>query len=943
MSLNRDMLNLQVYNKGNILIMATSSNKRTQKIGNHFLAAGVCSENELYSALGEQEKLSARGEYLPIGRILVEKQILSQNTLDSVLQELQLTAFFNLELFREQTTEDLQQLLCKSEVLNFPDKTLLFSEGDRADGYYIIVSGEVRIYKLSREGLEINLNVLGPGDGFGEIGIIQGGQRSAHASTVGPVHLVKILKFDFEEFLATHPEVSSKLLIKVGSWLSRSDQTVITSVAKEKRYSQLLGESFANSYQELLHSSRLFRRIKDRVNDLAETNSPCFVIGEQGTEIIGVALLMHKSSIRHHGPFLRFQPENSREVSNKGNESEQRTEETNQALKLFGSDTESGPSSLGLLAAADQGTLVIEKIDSLESNIQRQLADFLETGYFFPSGSQVERFSSVKIIASSDYHPKSLIDSGILDQRLGSFFVPEPLEISPLRKRKRDLKPLLDLLISIGNKRTGKNIQGVDQEAYQRIMAYDWPGNLEELETTILRAVNLASGNTLSSSELFFGLEFVQGQWSLDILQYKPLRRFMQTGLYPGLFQVILGLIFLSLFFLSFWADEVGRRLALDLTWGVWEPMVVLSAFFLGRFWCAVCPLRGAAMFTNKRVGLGFEVPAFLRDYGLYLSAAGIGLIIWAEITWDIFSNATGTLFLLLVFVGLAMSSSLFFRKLVWCRFLCPLGALLGLFARCSCTEMRSNQSICNNDCIEHPCVGTSNNNGCPMLEAPFTINSNQHCILCAECLKICPEDSQCINLRIPGDELGKVRYPTSVMMVLVPVVMGTQLFRGIIGLNDWAHIGLLPQHWATHLFILGLCTLLAPSLVSQAGKQIFGPLFKGDLKKGWLLNYALVPLLFAFELGYHLEILLTRGGWIVPGLGEILGLQWKDPTFFFSQGAVLTVQTLFMLVAYLWSSALVNSIAKNHQISGRGLERFQSWPVLVITCLLSVMLFFSS
>jgi|GEM_PF-2972860 len=923
--------------------MVNFYNKHTQKIGTHLLAADLCSESQLYSALGEQEELSARGEYLPLGQILLKNQILSQKSLNSVLQDVQLSAVFDLELFQEQTPGDLQQLLRKSEFLNFPDGNLLFREGDRADAYYVIVSGKVRIYRVSREGLEIDLNILGPGNGFGELGILHSCFRSTHACTVGPVHLIRISKPEFEEFMATHPEASSKLIKTVGSWLSKSDQTVVSSVCREKKYSQLLGESAANSYQELLHSSRLFRRIKDRINDLAGNNYPCFVIGEHGTEIMGAAFLVHKSSSRHQGPFLRYQPGNAREAGNRGSATKLGTEETNQTLELFGSETGPGSPCLGLLAAADQGTLVIENIESLGSSVQQQLADFLGSDLFYPCGSQFERFSTVRIIASSEHHPQTLLESGLLDQRLCSFFEPEALEISPLRKRKRDLKSLLQLLINIGNKRTGKNIQGVDQEAYQRIMAYDWPGNLEELEATILRAVNLASGETLGSRDLLFGLEPVQGQWTLDILQYKPLRRFMQTSLYPGLFQGVFGLVFLSLFFLSFLADEVGRRLALDLTWGVWEPMVVLSVFFLGRFWCAVCPLRGAAMFINKRLGLGFEVPGFIRDYSPYFCALGIGLIIWAEITWDIFSNATGTLLLLLVFVVLAMSSSLFFRKLVWCRFLCPLGALLGLFSRCSCTEMRANQGICNNDCIDHPCVGTSNNQGCPMLEAPFTISSNQNCILCAECLKICPEDSQSINLRIPGDELGRVRYPTSVMAVLVPAVMGTQFFRGMIGLKDFAHIGLIQTHWASCLFVLGLCTLLAFALVSLAGRQIFGPLLKGDLKKGWLLVYAFVPLVFAFELGYHLEILLTRGGWIVPGLGGLLGLQWKIPTFFFSQGAVLTVQNLLLLAACVWSIALVSSIAKNHQISGHGLKYFRYWPILAITLLLSVMLFFSS
>ena len=204
----------------------------------------------------------------------------------------------------------------------------------------------------------------------------------------------------------------------------------------------------------------------------------------------------------------------------------------------------------------------------------------------------------------------------------------------------------------------------------------------------------------------------------------------MQSPLYPGLFQAVLGMFLVAVLSLAFGGSEFGRKLALDLTWGVWEPLAVLGAFFLGRFWCALCPIRGAGMFISKRLSLKLEVMGIIRRWGPYISAAGIALIIWAEVTWDLFSSAPGTAVLLLIFAGLGVLSSLVFKNLVWCRYLCPLGALLGLLARCSCTELRSNPSVCNNDCPDHSCIDRQNNQNCPMLEAPFTITSNQDCVL---------------------------------------------------------------------------------------------------------------------------------------------------------------------------------------------------------------------
>ncbi len=286
---------------------------------------------------------------------------------------------------------------------------------------------------------------------------------------------------------------------------------------------------------------------------------------------------------------------------------------------------------------------------------------------------------------------------------------------------------------------------------------------------------------------------------------------------------------------------------------------------------------------------------------------------------------------LLLVFAGLGILSSLVFRKLVWCRYLCPLGALLGLLARCSFTEMRSNHSLCNNDCPEHKCLDRYGDQGCPVLEAPFTMQSNQDCILCGECVKVCSEESPAFNLRLPGYELGTVRYPTTVMAVLVPALMGTQLFRGLLGLQGLTQLSEGRLGWLFLLGWLGLCSFLALGLIKSAAGRMFGTLVKADLQKDQLLNYALVPLLFAYETGYHLELLLSRGGRVLSELGSFLGLDLCDPAFSFSPAAVQLLQVVSIAAGCSWTSTLVNRIAKRHQASGQGLSLGRRWPVLVL------------
>lgn len=919
--------------------MSAPSGSETRKIGTSLVQRGLCTTQALIRALAEQKELAAQGMYAPVGLILVRQGVLSQADLHKVVRDIQLEALSMVRLFQSLSVSDLSSLLDRCEAVCFPDQTLLAQEGEKAEAFYVVVAGSVRIYRISRQGLEVDLNVLGPGDGFGEMGLLDGAFRTSNVRTIGPVHLIRISEPHFKDLLQSRHEVFNSLLAVVSSRLYESNRRITTAVSRERTYTRLLTQAAANSHAELLGTGRLLERVELQAKSLAASDRPCFVQGEQGTEFMGAALLMHELSSRHSGPLLRFQAQKVGQFTSRSSDVERQKGESRQMHTLFGTVAGAGSSVLGLLSVADQGTLVIDQIESLGNNVQLKLAEFLRSGRFVVPESSVEHRASVKVIAICQHDPETLVKSGLLNPDLHALFAREIVKIPPLRKRKKDLKLIVDHLIRIGNSRSGKAVQGIDQEAYQRIMAHNWPGNFEELETTIFRAVALAPGETLTSEDIFIGLKPVQGKLSLNLLQCRPFKAFVKSWWYPHAFQAITGLLFLGMVFLALWGSAPGEDLALDLAWGVWEPLAVLGALLVGRFWCAVCPVGGAALFVSRTFSLKQEFPQFLRKQGPYLGAFGIALVIWAEMTWNLFSSALGTAILLLIFVALALMSSLVFRKLVWCRYVCPLGALLGLLARCSCTEMRSNHAVCNNDCKDHACVGRYGDNGCPVLEAPFTMQSNQDCILCGQCVKLCPEDSPAFNLRVPGYELGRVRYPTRVMIVLVPVLMGTQIFRGLFSLKGLAQIASGPLEWSLLLMGLGLCILLAAGLIALAADQMLGPLVKADLKKGWLLNYALVPLLFAYELGFHMEILLTRGGGILTDLKALIGLEGAEPTFFFSRGAVESLQILCILAGGAWTAALVNQIAESHQSSGQGLSIAQQWPVLVLTALTLVML----
>jgi CRP/FNR family cyclic AMP-dependent transcriptional regulator len=95
----------------------------------------------------------------------------------------------------------------------FPKGTMLFSEGDESDNFYVICSGKVNVGKNDEEGREIILTMLGPGEYFGEMALMDGEPRSAFVMTKEATELLVITKKDFNNLLLANPGIMFNFLI----------------------------------------------------------------------------------------------------------------------------------------------------------------------------------------------------------------------------------------------------------------------------------------------------------------------------------------------------------------------------------------------------------------------------------------------------------------------------------------------------------------------------------------------------------------------------------------------------------------------------------------------------------------------------------------------------------------------------------------------------------
>ena len=109
---------------------------------------------------------------------------------------------------------ELRALSAQGVIKSYPRNTIIVSEGDDTDSFFILVSGHVKVYVSDEDGREVVLRVHGPGEYFGEM-ILDGQQRSASVITVEPTRLVVIPKTKFRDFVRSHPDFTIHLIAQL--------------------------------------------------------------------------------------------------------------------------------------------------------------------------------------------------------------------------------------------------------------------------------------------------------------------------------------------------------------------------------------------------------------------------------------------------------------------------------------------------------------------------------------------------------------------------------------------------------------------------------------------------------------------------------------------------------------------------------------------------------
>ncbi len=135
-------------------------------------------------------------------------------------------AIKNVPLFSELTDQELSLLAASGSRQKFPDKNVIFQEGDSGEVLFIILSGKVKVLLTGKNGQEFILSHLGPGNFFGEMAILESAPRSASVITVEPSEFFLLGQKELTELLKHHPDIAMKILKNLSQRLRKVSEQV---------------------------------------------------------------------------------------------------------------------------------------------------------------------------------------------------------------------------------------------------------------------------------------------------------------------------------------------------------------------------------------------------------------------------------------------------------------------------------------------------------------------------------------------------------------------------------------------------------------------------------------------------------------------------------------------------------------------------------------------
>jgi two-component system, NtrC family, response regulator AtoC len=287
--------------------------------------------------------------------------------------------------------------------------------------------------------------------------------------------IVKAMKAGATDYLVKPFEEEEIELAITKSLEKKRLLSEISSLKKQLRIDELKGD--------FIYNSPKMQKVKDLVDQVAETDVSVLIEGESGTGKELVARSLHYKSRFGDKPFVKV---NCAALPHELLESE-----------LFGYErgafTGAYRSKPGKFELANNGTVFLDEIAEMDLGIQSKLLQVLQEGSFSRLGGKQDVQVNVRVIAATNRDLKKAVEQGSFREDIYYRLNVVNIHIPPLTERKEDITYLFEYFLDTYNEKYGKNIQVNKEDFYPLLLSYLWPGNVRELKNQVKRLVILGN------------------------------------------------------------------------------------------------------------------------------------------------------------------------------------------------------------------------------------------------------------------------------------------------------------------------------------------------------------------------------------------------------------------------------------------------------------------
>lgn len=244
--------------------------------------------------------------------------------------------------------------------------------------------------------------------------------------------------------------------------------------------------------QQWVCDSDAMKKMMNIVNNIAATDINVLITGENGTGKSQLAQIIHENSLRKENSYITV---NMGAINDSVFESE-----------LFGhvkgSFTDAKATRIGRFELADAGSLFMDEVANIPLGQQAKLLRVLESGEFEKLGSSKSERASVRIISATNANLGDMVSEKKFRQDLLFRLNSVEIHLPALRDRKADIPILATNFLAKYNQKYQRSVMSIDSLAMKKLMEYQWPGNIRELDHLIERAVLMATSAEIGAEDL---------------------------------------------------------------------------------------------------------------------------------------------------------------------------------------------------------------------------------------------------------------------------------------------------------------------------------------------------------------------------------------------------------------------------------------------------------